>query len=960
MTDRLEVVITGKNGISRVFQEVTHDAQKMGDGVDAAAKKGGRGLDDLKKNATEIGAALGATIGVVSLLGQSYVRQEQEVGALNRIYGSASEEIVRFTEVIQDNTTASNDQARQAAITAGTLVQNYGFTAAEIEKVISTSADLAAVTGLTLNDATQRVAAALRGEAESAEVLGLTLNQQSIDRNNLTLTMSNEEAAHFRLNALLEQSAFAEGAAGDKAASHAGQARQLVNQLQDVAQSAGGALGPISEYASVLGSLALAAPVAGAGLGKIGPGVASLAGLLGPAGLTAAVLGAGAAFIFLSDHTQEWEDAAESASTATLSLNDQIARLAASGRSSEAGSLKEINDQWSLLAKNGAEIEKRINEVNIAISDIENRKSNAQPPLDVSSQLDLSEEIAQLQIYREQLERLALSSDDINAITLDIQNLFAKPGIDAAKAAQDIEYYFDLFEQGAIDQQTLVRYIDESATDWTRYSVAVVQSADAQKLLNEQMAIAADAMNVQSGDLNDLLDVSNLYSAARMELSRHMAEGALASQQESISTRDLSARMEDLAPKTDAANTFLAEQADILLAVKDAVDGYRDALGLIPSLADTGLSTLATRAGASGQALGDAFRVGVGNTSALGQQAQGIDDWARKLINVKGEYGQIDTLLKHGTISVDEYNDAQLAGTRIFQANKAIQEDILKIQTDQAPIIAEMTMQQRRYLDEIAALPADQQAVALAYMDSEESAKALSAAQLAAAAAAGELGTAGEETATKMITAAAKADPYLAALLEDMGLITIGADGTITVNFDSVTEAGASLDDVVDAIGTLTELIAEIFRITIESNADEERDALQGVIDHLNSINGKEARFYVTEVRSSLGVSLGSPSGVGFTERNGGVVGYAMGGLVRGAEAGPEWFTMPNGRNGFLMTDGLYNLPVGTMIDTAPVSRSKGRNLDGGQIVIQGDLHLHMDDPNVYAAVRESAIGSSR
>jgi len=276
------VELRAKDSISPTMEKIGQNAAKASKATEKAWADAGqaskRSAEEMRRSAAAIGAGLGTVVAGVSLAGRAFVAQEQQIRGLDRSYGEASRSMQEFSEEIQRTTTFSNDQARQSELTAATLVRNYGFTTQEIKKLLTISADLAAANGTTLTDATQRVAAAMRGEAESAEALGLTLNQAAIDREGLTLTMSNEEAAHFRLNALITQSAFAHGAAADAADTNAGKARQFLNLLQDQTQSFGGSLGPMGEYLSVLGDIALAAPLAGAAIGKISSALGVIGG----------------------------------------------------------------------------------------------------------------------------------------------------------------------------------------------------------------------------------------------------------------------------------------------------------------------------------------------------------------------------------------------------------------------------------------------------------------------------------------------------------------------------------------------------------------------------------------------------------------------------------------------------------------------------------------------------------
>ena len=46
--------------------------------------------------------------------------------------------------------------------------------------------------------------------------------------------------------------------------------------------------------------------------------------------------------------------------------------------------------------------------------------------------------------------------------------------------------------------------------------------------------------------------------------------------------------------------------------------------------------------------------------------------------------------------------------------------------------------------------------------------------------------------------------------------------------------------------------------------------------------------------------------------------------VIRAGEAGMEQFDFPNGRHGLAVTDGLYTVPMGTYVHTAPATATKG------------------------------------
>src|SRR5690606_30114913 len=224
-------------------------------------------IQDAADTVDGMAAGLTALGGALIYSGQQAMNKERQIIALQRAYGDAADEMIQFAEELDNVTIFSDDDIREGERFFATLRNNYGLTIEEIQRLMTITADLASSANVSYADAANRVTAAIRGEAEAAEYLGLTLNQQSIDRQNLTLTMTNEEAARFRLNALYEQAAVYEGTAADMAASSVGTYADLTDRLQDAAAAVGAFIGP---WGSV---------VSGMGLGLAG--VTSLVGGLG-------------------------------------------------------------------------------------------------------------------------------------------------------------------------------------------------------------------------------------------------------------------------------------------------------------------------------------------------------------------------------------------------------------------------------------------------------------------------------------------------------------------------------------------------------------------------------------------------------------------------------------------------------------------------------------------------------
>jgi predicted nucleic acid-binding Zn-ribbon protein len=155
-------------------------------GVQAEAKRTSSSMATLQADAVKsfgsfalgaLGAqqALQTTVG--ALQGSIEVLREHErisrgvaVG-----YGQMASEWQNFATALSASTGFTSDAILQAALYQRTLTQNFGLTTRQSQELIGVAADLAAVFGLNLVDASKRLSDAIRGEAEASELLGLTL-----------------------------------------------------------------------------------------------------------------------------------------------------------------------------------------------------------------------------------------------------------------------------------------------------------------------------------------------------------------------------------------------------------------------------------------------------------------------------------------------------------------------------------------------------------------------------------------------------------------------------------------------------------------------------------------------------------------------------------------------------------------------------------------------------------------
>ena len=968
-------------------------AAKAADDLARQSEKSAKSMDRYKDaiSKTQQGMVL---LGTAFTMYAGQARQhEVTVMALERIYGEAADSYIRYADQIQNTSIFSNDEALEAARIMGTLRENYDLTDQQIQQLIQTSADLATMHGFTLSDAAMRVQSAIRGEAESAEMLGLTMNQAAIDTEGLTLTMSNAEAAAFRFDALMTQAASSQGAAAEAAATTAGKVQRLANETQDAALKFVDFTGPIGDAAGALTSFGIEAGLAVGGLTRIAPVAAKAAvaikGLsvatLGPlgivAGLGAVTIAAWKYFDSLGDNgiTGRMNDAA----TAGDDLAASIARVAHEMSNASLG-LNLFGDLDTLTGQAYNDV-LRLEELTAKWKEVAEAGSRPTSPITIpggtsfdQASAEWDELIALQEKYGQgAAETLTEVSNAYNQI---ITNTL--PGHEAA--LQTAMNWFDEFQAGNITLDELRDHLNGVISDFTNYSRVALESADATNQQAQAAQNAADATHAQTSaqiaanaEFRTWLELHNLAPQYDQEQNNRTNIGnenqvrwlalysermnwlALSTSGAQVETTKASKAYADLFPTIDQTTrssldldsafgqvtgtmkgelgVSIAElNAQFEEAVRNAL-GVSDALYDIQSRGGVVPVNLAINTGNAQSALQSGFNAIVGGTNAMGQLAEQTWQWSNSL--TEGNLGQskLDQLLLDGAISQKTYGEALDANHRIMKANESVQEDVLRIQAKQLPVLAQLAEEHARYVDQLADEDVFTQTVALGYMDQTKAAQAMQLAQVASTAAMA--GT--TEAASKMILQMAEGDPILKAMLVDMGLLS-ETDGKLQVNFGDVESADKAMKELNSTLETLTTVIAKAFNIDVKV-LDGASGPLATIWNYLQNIDGKTVTAYANVVGADFG-SLAYTGTFVHPERRGpaeslmqqiansGVPSYSTGGQVTlVGEVGPELVTLPAGST--------VTNAAGTRGRLNP--RGRGRRGSGGDtIIIKGTNHM--------------------
>ena len=332
----LLIGINVQDGASAEFRKIGQSAQQMGGQVKKAGDTSASTLGKLDNAAKSAGLGIGLLGTSFTMFANKTRDAERDLRTLDRTYGDTAASLREFGDELQRTTTFSNEQAIAAANVFGTLSRNYGLTADQVQNLITVSADLAAVNGISLTDAAERVQAAIRGEAESAEALGLTMNETAIGLAGVSAGMSEAEKAAFRYNALLEQASFATGAAGEQANTTTGYVQQLANSVQDVGQDFVRFTGPIGQAAGGLMSFTGEAGFALSGVAALIPVIRSLSlAMMGPAGIAVAAGIAAVGLYGLLSASKDYAEQARETQNEILGLAESLKNLATASSTTE-------------------------------------------------------------------------------------------------------------------------------------------------------------------------------------------------------------------------------------------------------------------------------------------------------------------------------------------------------------------------------------------------------------------------------------------------------------------------------------------------------------------------------------------------------------------------------------------------------------------------------------------------
>lgn len=351
-------------------------AQKAGQ----QAQQAGGAFSDMAGHLDKIGSTLATLTGFGAIASGALVVREaflglvdasqklnQEQFRLQKLFGDMAPIFQRQAESLAALSGRSMSDAIAATNTFSTVQKTYGLSLDQVADIQQRVADAAAVTGVSLEEAAKRVAPALRGEAESIEFLGFSLQSDYLKAlQDVTSAeyqrwqqMGPMQKTQILLAEFQKQSNEQTGAAAERAASAAGAFSKMSAAVENLQAKLGQDLNPqLVALANAVSSAAVAVGYVADQMAKLNKVAAEFANEKGIPAWLLAIPGAAPALAMLDslidNHAKKTVEAAEISKKAADDENAARAKAAADEKTRLGAANEERNNQIKSLKAAGS------------------------------------------------------------------------------------------------------------------------------------------------------------------------------------------------------------------------------------------------------------------------------------------------------------------------------------------------------------------------------------------------------------------------------------------------------------------------------------------------------------------------------------------------------------------------------------------------------------------------------
>ena len=836
MSQQVNITVRATDGSSQTFRTIASSAQSMGTAVSRAGSDASAGLAKTEaatsKAASGFKALQGATAGLVGSAVVGFLSDSARAAAEADVSSDRLRTSIEATGKSYEQYAKQIDAAAEAGLrlafddedvldALSTLTQTTGDAETALQD-LAIAEDLARGKGISLATASEIVGKVAAGNTGILSRYGIVLKDGA--------------TAAEALAAIQTRYAGQAEAYGESTAGALDRARVAFANFQE---EIGGILGPAQGLIALLPGLSSGFSLVSSAIGSMSgslrsgaSGFAAMLGALNPVTLGFGLAAAGAAGLVLAIH--DTQEAAESARQALDGLVKAAAALPSVA----------LSKQFEGLVPSAEEVASR--GVYVKGGDAARAAADLAIGLTALSAAiaDNNDEVF-ASLAAEQLLQAAWEKGDATIqqridATADLTEIMNDSGPAHEKVLSVLVDLNNELWNGRMTPEQYGEALHELATS------GMAQMNQEARLATESTADMTDAINTQWEAMNAQADAQNALvarsKAMREEFERQAAE----------------------VKQSAAANLGYVETADglagALARVAQPGESVVDVLQRIAMAGGSVPKGFAAVMNAS-EGMADSLNAAVGSLNTvlglfaqvdqIGQASSSATDIAQKIVGDPGVYAVVDDLLAAGRISLEQYTAAQAAEVQIVSDNARAQENLNAVRVSMIPLLAEQEAGLADVTDALARQAEVNPELAqqsLYLMDSANAAKVASAYSTAYAASLGQIPA---DVATEIIADAANADPILKDILERYGLISEGADGTVTVAFPDK----ADLDDVQDTLVSLNNTIVDV-GVALTGDPELEANRITQAVDDIP--DSKTVDVKVTSL------SAGLASGAGF------------------------------------------------------------------------------------------------
>ncbi|MDP9469556.1 MAG: hypothetical protein M3Q71_02675, partial [Chloroflexota bacterium] len=658
-TERLEVVIVGKDQLSAVLQKSGASANRLASGLEQAGSRGARGLQAITRGSTEANRALDAierntaeTARALDRLDQSGQKTQRSFDGMKRSSAALGATAASLAGVLSDASRAAAEESAvfarletqveangdsfdayatrvDEAVAAGQRLAfaddqvaagltNLAQTTGSTEKAmanIGLAMDLARAKGISLADASTIIGKVAAGNTSILQRYGIAVAEGA---------SSTEALAQVQARVAGQSTAFAE--------SSAGALQKWQNAADNAFESLGAMTGPLQTTLALLPGLSAGYTLVGGALGGLtksaGGARVAMAGLTAAAGPVGLVLAAGAAVYGirqLIEASEAHESTAEGQTAAVRTLNEALLALQQTGADALRleGATQTKQDIESVITSVGA-LRRNYQE---ASTDIEARAEAA---------YGMTEAVM---VAEEAVDRFGMTDRQMAAVVADGNTILAYQGDNLENVTAAVREATFEYNMSRIGAEEYARRIDQVATNLDTYGV-VLQSTTAATASQTEAQERVTAAQARGAEMLGAL--GNAYGEATAANEQMVAD----LQAEEEAARELAAAFQSaLIPGIEGASAALvgivgpgSDALDVLRTLATQIEQMSGQETLSLALLDADVLT------DTAEAL-DRVLSRFETLDALGQRTAGVESIATNLIGNPGEWATIDDLL---------------------------------------------------------------------------------------------------------------------------------------------------------------------------------------------------------------------------------------------------------------------------------------------------------------------------